>query len=282
MPDRKKGYRGGRKYSKRKSPVKRSSAKKGMIKDERDIELLREGGKRLSQAVNELADMLQPGLTTDAINDRALELAHKADARPSFLHYTPYGVSYPYPAAVCVSINEAVVHGIPTDPVFTINEGDVVTVDMGFEYKGRFTDMAITRTVGKVSREAQELVAATEYALELGIRAAVPGNTIGDIGYAIEQYARELNLSIADGLAGHGVGYAVHEDPFVPNKGVRGHGDVLEPGMVLAIEPMFMLGGSRVEFLSDEYTAVTYDRKKSAHFEHTVAITEAEAEVFTK
>lgn len=250
------------------------------IKKPQEIEDLREGGKRLAAILRRLISEVKVGVSAKEIDDLALALAKEGGDKPAFLGYRPEGVKTPYPASACISINEEVVHGIPTaDKIF--KEGDVVTVDMGLVHKGLITDAALSIVVGKGDKNAHKLVDATREALARGIKAAKGGGRVGDIGHAIEQFVTPLGFGLAEGLAGHGVGYKVHEDPYVPNTGTMGEGALLKPGMVIAIEPMLNEGTGEVEFDDDEYTVRTKDGKRSAHFEHTILITENGAEILT-
>ncbi len=252
------------------------------IKTPEEIEILKEGGKRLAIILHTLADMVRPGISTKELDDMARELILSAGDKPSFLNYQPDGAKRPYPASLCVSINDEVVHGIPNEHSRVLVEGDIVGLDMGIIHKGLITDSAITVPVGKIDVESRKLLRATKEALFKGIEAARGGNTIGDIGHAIETFVRSTGFSNALGLAGHGVGYKVHEEPFVPNTGKRGTGVTLKPGMVLAIEPMLNVGTGKITLDGDGYTYRTKDGKRSAHFEHTIAITQGDAIILTK
>ncbi len=251
------------------------------LKTTEEIEILREGGHRLAVILHELATLVAPGVSSLEIDRVGRERAEAAGDKPAFLGYRPKGVKTPYPASVCISINEEIVHGIPSEKKI-FKEGDIVTLDMGLIHKGLITDSAITVIVGKGDAAARKLVDSTKKALEKGIAAIRPGGHVGDIGYAIEQFTDPLGYGHAEGLAGHGVGYKVHEDPYVPNTGEKGEGEVLRPGMVIAIEPMLTEGTGKVVFDKDEYTVRTKDGKRSAHFEHTVAVTESGYIVLTK
>ena len=250
------------------------------IKTPEQIEALTVTGKMHAEILDRLEAMIRPGLSAMELNDEAHRLVLEAGAVPSFLGYRPDKHTPKYPASLCVSINEVVVHGIPTEDMI-INEGDIVSIDLGLHYRGVFTDSARTVTVGSVPPEVQKLVYDTKEALYRGIQAAKAGNTIGDIGYAIESFNNGQYGNVKE-LAGHGVGLAVHEDPYVPNYGKPGQGMTLKPGMVLAIEPMFNLGTSDVVFHNDGYTVTTADRTPSAHFEHTILITESEPIILTE
>jgi len=240
-------------------------------KTEEEIAIMREGGKIHARILKEVAKKVKPGVKTD-----------EAGCTASFLGYQPYDAKKPYPAALCVSINEEIVHGIPNEGGRILFEGDIVSLDLGLTYKNFITDAALTVPVGKISKEAETLVRATKEALDRAIVAMRPHGHIGDIGDAIMQVAMKYNLGIIEGLSGHGVGYDVHEEPFVPNKAERGEGPELKEGLVIAIEPMFSLGSRDIKRLSDGYTFITRDKSLSAHFEHTVAVTKNGIEVLTK
>lgn len=252
------------------------------IKTQEDIDFLVEGGERHAFILKELAKITVPGVSTLTLEERAMSMIKEGGDRAAFLNYKPEGAKRPYPAALCVSINEEIVHGIPNEIPRILIDGDIVTLDLGLIHNGLITDSAITVPVGKVSDEDLRLIRGTEEALEAGIRAAKGGKQIGDIGYAIEQVTKKYNLAGALGLSGHGVGYEVHEDPYVPNFGIPGTGAKLKPGMVIAIEPMLVLGKGDIRLLKDGYTFVTKDGKKAAHCEHTIVITENDPIVVTR
>lgn len=252
------------------------------IKTPADIEILREGGKRHAFILGEIAKAVAPGVTTLSLDELAARLIAEGGDKPAFLGYKPYGARRPYPASLIVSINDEVVHGIPNEGEKVLKEGDIVSLDLGLVHKGLITDGAVTVPVGKVSQEAAQLLKVTKEALALGIKAAQPGHTVGHIGEAIESFVLPHGFGIVRELAGHGVGYKVHEDPYVPNYGVAGEGDVLVPGMVIAIEPMVNVGGEKIKLDKDGYTYRTKDGSLSAHFEHTVLITEKGPEIITK
>lgn len=250
------------------------------IKNEKEIKILRAGGKRLAQILAKVAKAVKAGITTADLDNLARKLIEQKGDKPSFLNYTPEGIRKPYPAALCVSVNEEVVHGIPSNRI--IKDGDVVTVDLGLNHKGMFTDHAVTVMVGKGTKEKKDLIENTKKALMAGIKVAKPKATTGDIGYAIEKVLKDKKLGVVRVLSGHGVGHSVHEEPYVPNYGTKGTGVSLAPGMVIAIEPMATLGSGRVRVLADEYTYISSDQKTAAHFEHTVLITEKGSEILTK
>lgn len=253
-----------------------------LIKTDNEIEKLREGGRRHAFILREVAKAVKPGVSTKELDDLAYRLITEGGDKPSFLNYTPHGADRPFPASTCISVNEDIIHGIPNEEPRILKEGDIVGLDIGLIHKGMFTDSAVTVAVGKVSETNAKLLEATKEALKRGIAAAQGGNRIGDIGYAIEQYAKKTGFKLAEDLCGHGVGYSVHEDPYVPNTGKRGTGMVLKPGMVIAIEPMLNEGTGKIVLRDDGYTYRTADNKMSAHFEHTILITEKDPEILTQ
>ena len=255
-----------------------------IIKTKEEIEILREGGKHLAAVLYKLKEKVAPGVSTKDLDLYAEKLIKEIGGAPAFLNYRPEGAKVPFPASLCVSINDEVVHGIPSKKRI-LKEGDIVSLDLGLKYKGLFTDMAITVTVGVVSPANLQLLKITEQALQVGIDAARAGNTVGDIGHAVESFIRsrkENKYGIVEVLSGHGVGRRVHEDPYIPNFGKASKGEKLIPGMVIALEPMINLGTKNVTLDDDGYTFRTADGKNSAHFEHTVLITEDEPEILTK
>lgn len=254
------------------------------LKTKEDIEKLREGGKRLAQILAVLKGAVAPGVYASELNTIAEKLVFDLGDTPAFLHYKPAGAKRPYPASLCVSINDEIVHGIPNGkPEKILKEGDIVTLDMGLSHKGLIVDSAITVGVGNIDEKAKKLLKITEEALYLGIKSAKGGARIGDIGTAIEKHVVGNGFSLAEELAGHGVGYAVHEEPYVPNFGIAGAGPILKPGMVIAIEPMCNEGDSGIiTDDNDGYTIRTVDGSRSAHFEHTILITSGSAEILTK
>lgn len=252
-------------------------------KTEEEIAVMREGGKIHARILKEIAKKVKPGVKTSELNSYAEQLIDEAGCTASFLGYQPYDAKLPYPAALCVSINEEIVHGIPNEGGGRILfEGDIVSLDLGLTYKGLVTDASVTVPVGKISKEAATLIAATRESLDRAIKAMQLHGHIGDIGDAVMQVAMKYGFGIIEGLSGHGVGYSVHEEPFVPNKAKRGEGPELREGLVIAIEPMLSLGSREIKKLSDGYTFITRDKSLSAHFEHTVAVTKNGIEVLTK
>lgn len=252
------------------------------IKTKEEIEILREGGKRHAYILNEIAKSVFPGVSTLTLNNLADKLIKEGGDTPAFLNYKPYGAKRPYPASLCVSINDEIVHGIPNENPKILKEGDIVSLDLGLTHKGLITDMAITVPVGEVRKEIKELLEVTKKALFKGIKMARGNARTGDIGFAIQSFVDPYGFGLVRELSGHGVGYKVHEDPYVPNFGVKGKGEKLVPGMVIAIEPMVNLGTEKIVLDSDGYTYKTRDGKASAHFEHTVLIREGDAEILTQ
>jgi methionyl aminopeptidase len=253
-----------------------------IIKTPEEIKIIREGCKNLAIVLHKVAEKVAPGVSTKDLDIYAEKIIREMGDTPAFLNYRPEGASTPFPATICISVNDEVVHGIPNKNRI-LKEGDIVSLDLGTKHKGLFTDMALTIPVGKVSDNNLKLLQTTEKALQVGIDAAQAGNTVGDIGYAIENYVHSQGkYGIVEVLAGHGVGKHIHEDPFIPNFGKKGTGAKLVPGMIVAIEPMINLGTKNVTIDDDDWTFRTADRKNSAHFEHTILITEGEPEILTK
>lgn len=254
-----------------------------IIKTKEEIEIIREGGKHLATVLHKVKEKVAPGVSTKELDMYAEKLIREMGDTPAFLNYRPDGASRPFPASLCVSVNDEVVHGIPNKNRI-LKEGDIVSIDLGVKHRGLFTDMALTVPVGKVSESDLKLIKATEESLQAGINAAQRGNTIGDIGYAIESFVRSRKdkYGIVEVLSGHGVGRAIHEDPYIPNFGKKGTGAKLVPGMIIALEPMLNKGTKNVTIDDDDYTIRTADKKNSAHFEHTILITEDEPEILTK
>lgn len=253
------------------------------IKTSQEIALIREGGKILARILDDLGQAVKPGIKTIELDRLAESLVFKYGAIAAFKNYKPnfnHDDQGGYPASVCVSVNEEVVHGIPCERI--LKEGDIVSLDMGILYKSYFTDAAITVGVGKISSNAKKLIDVTKKSLELAIETAKAGNYLGDIGAAIQKYVEANGFSVVRDLVGHGVGKFIHEEPEIPNYGYPNAGLELKEGMVLAFEPMVNSGSYKVKTLADGWTFVACDKKYSAHFEHTVAIGKNGAEVITK
>lgn len=249
------------------------------IKNEEEIKIIREGGRRLAEVLREVAGRVEAGMTKIEIDRIAEDLIIKGGDLPAFKNYKPDGAKVAFPAVLCVSVNDEIVHGIPNS--YKLKEGDIVGLDLGVKHGGMFTDMAVTVGIGEISKEAKKLVEVTSQALELGILAARGGAYTGDIGYAIESFVRAYGYGIVRELSGHGVGHAIHEEPYVPNYGRPGTGAKLKPGMVIAIEPMINMGGDAIVLGSDKFTYKTRDGSLSAHFEKTILITDGAAQVLT-
>ena len=240
-----------------------------------------EAGKRLALVLKTLRAKVAPGVTAEELDDLAEAMIRERGDEPCFLGYTPEGARRPYPAALCVSINDEVVHGIPNEAVKILKEGDIVGLDLGLTHKGVIVDAAITVPVGEVSEEIRKLLTATEQALTAGIAQAIPGNHIGDISYAIQKEIEQAGFKVVKELGGHGVGELVHEEPFIPNFGRVGEGPELVEGMVLALEPISAAGKAAVTLAPDGYTYRTKDGSRSAHFEHTILIEKGGARIIT-
>lgn len=244
------------------------------IKSEREIQLMRESCKILAKVHEELGKAIRPGISTKEIDVLAEKLIRSYDCIPNFLNYNGY------PASVCVSVNEEVVHGIPTKQRI-LKDGDIVSLDCGCIYKGYHSDAARTYAVGAVSKEVQQLMDVTKQSFFEGIKMAKAGNHLYDISNAIDDYVSQFGYGIVKDLVGHGIGTSLHEDPQIPNFRQKRKGLLLQPGMTLAIEPMINMGTWEVEFLDDDWTVVTRDGLPSAHYENTILITEGEPEILT-
>ena len=243
------------------------------IKSEKEIELMRHAGYLVSLTHKYLKPFIKPGITTAELDKLAYDFIIKNGGVPTCLGYEGF------PATLCTSVNDEVVHGIPSN--YKLKNGDIITIDMVIGYKGYQGDAAWTYAVGNISDEKKHLMEHTEKALYEGIKLVKPGNRIGDISHAIETYATEHKLSVVQELCGHGIGLEMHEDPDVPNFGREGVGPKLKPGMVICIEPMLNLGLRNVYQLDDGWTIKTIDGSSSAHYEHTVLITEDGYEILT-
>ncbi|MES2225626.1 MAG: type I methionyl aminopeptidase [Patescibacteria group bacterium] len=240
-----------------------------------------EAGRRLGAVIDEVAKAVKPGVSTLELDTLAESLIREGGDVPAFKGYTPEGVSYPYPATLCVSVNDEVVHGIPSASR-RLMEGDIVSLDLGLIHNGLVTDSATTVAVGTTDKQSYALMDATRESLEAAIRAARPGNRIGDISHATEEAFKDTGFSVVKVLGGHGVGRAVHEEPFIGNAGHPGTGPEIVSGMVLALEPIANAGKAAVHLMPDDYTFRTRDGSKSAHFEHTILIEDDETIVITR
>jgi methionyl aminopeptidase len=245
------------------------------LKSAREIELMAEGGRILAAAVQRVREAVRPGITTLELDAVAEEFIRShPGATPAFKGL------YGFTGSICASINQEIVHGIPSKKR-VLGEGDIISIDAGVAYRGYFTDSATTVAVGAVDAETARLLEVTERSLAAGIAAAVPGNHLGDIGAAVQQVVEGAGFSVVRDLVGHGIGVEFHEEPQVPNYGKPKRGLKLVPGLTIAIEPMVNVGGPMTRTLPDKWTIVTVDGSRSAHFEHTVAITENGNRVLT-
>lgn len=269
------------------------------IKTKEEVEVIRKGGKKLAYILDTVISEVRPGVKTDQLEEIACKLIKKEGGRPAF-KYHMMSNGEPFPSALCISVNNEIVHA-PAFPARVLNEGDIVGIDIGMEYPapnkglgipvnsysklgGFYTDMSKTVAVGKISGEAQRLMDVTRESLSLGIKQVKPGNTLNDIGRAIQKHAESNGFSVVRELVGHGVGYDVHEGPQVPNYEIKDgslKNEVLKTGMVIAIEPMVNIGDWRVEVGEDGMSIVTKDGSLSAHFEHTIAVTDDGHEILT-
>jgi len=251
-----------------------------IIKTEDEIARIREAGRIVYAALQAMKAAIKPGVsTTFDLEREAIRVISKAGGESPFLGYAPHGHP-PYPAWTCISVNEAVVHGIPGRRV--LQEGDIVSCDVGVKLNGFYADSAWTFPVGKISEAAEKLLKITEESLYKALSQARPGNRLGDVGNAVEKHVKPHGFTVVKEMVGHGVGKKLHEDPQIPNYGKPGTGLLLREGMTVAIEPMINAGRSEIVALDDQWTVVTIDRKLSAHFEHTVAITKNGALILTQ
>jgi methionyl aminopeptidase len=244
-----------------------------IFKSQNEIDRIRKASQIVARTLNLLESHVQPGITTRELDQLAESEIRKAGAIPAFKGYRGF------PATLCVSVNEEVVHGIPSDR--KLKEGDIVGLDLGCIWDGFYGDAAKTYPVGEITEEAKRLLETTEKSLLIGIDQARVGNRIGDIGYAVQTLAESSGYSVVRDFVGHGIGRNLHEDPQVPNYGNRGQGPRIKAGMVIAIEPMVCQGRADVEVLADNWTAVTRDRSLAAHFEHSIAITDNGPEILS-
>lgn len=246
----------------------------GKGKTSAEIEILRIGGKKLAKVVYAVAKAAKAGVNAAQLDALAEKIIKQEDGEPSFKGFQGY------PAATCISVNDELVHAIPS-PGKVLKNGDNVGIDIGLKYRGLFTDMAVTVPIGHVSAKISKLLKVTSKSLDLAIAQVKPGNTTGDIGHAVEEYIGKFGYGVVRSLVGHGVGYEVHEEPRIPNFGMPGTGSKLYPGMVIAIEPMVTLGSEEVVTREDGWTIATADGTVCAHFEHTVVVTDTGVEILT-
>ena len=245
------------------------------IKTEAEIERMKVAGKVVAQVLEILREAIKPGVSTKQLDTIAYNKIKELGAEPAFLNY------HGFPASICASINEELVHGIPSEQRI-LKQGDIISIDTGAKIGGFYGDAAITVAVGKISHEAQRLMDVTKQCLKLAIKEAKPGNYLGDIGYAVQKHAEANGMSVVRDFVGHGIGRALHEEPQIPNFGNKGTGVLLEEGMVFALEPMVNLGNFDVKVSDDNWKVVSKDGKINAHFEHTIAITKNGAKILTE
>src|SRR3989338_3747594 len=250
-----------------------------MIKKPEEIKKIAVAGKILAAAAKELLKIADVGVSLKKLDQFAKNFIIKAGAQPAFLGYHPYGAKKPYPNSICTSVNEIIVHGLPTER--KLKSGDLLKLDFGVIYDGYYADAAWTLGIGNISPITQKLIATTRKALEIAIKECIPGKTLGDIGYAINNFVKKNKFKVLKGLTGHGIGKELHEEPTVFNDGRKGSGLKLRPGMVLAIEPMVSAGSDQIIQLPDDSYA-TADNSLSAHFEHTIVITDKEPIILTQ
>jgi len=242
-------------------------------RSEDEIDLIRESSLLVAKTHAEISVLIKPGVTTLQLDKIAEEFIRDNGGVPAFKGYSGF------PNTLCASLNEQVVHGIPNDN--PLNEGDIISMDCGVVMNGYYGDSAYTYNVGEVSKEVKDLLIRTKESLYLGIHQAIPGNRIGDIGFAIQKHVEQFGYGVVREMVGHGVGKNLHEEPQVPNYGKRGRGIKLKEGMVIAIEPMINMGSREIKQLSDGWTIITADKKYSAHFEHTIVVRKGKAEVLS-
>lgn len=245
----------------------------------KEIKALREGGQKLASILIKVQEKVIPGIPTEELDILAERFIKASGGTPSFKGYKIANAGTPYPASLCTSVNDEIVHAIPGS--YVLKDGDIISLDIGMKYQDLFTDMAITIGVGEMSEVKTRLIAVTKKALEIGINAIKPGGYTGDVGEAIQRYVEGNGFGVVRELVGHGVGKAVHEDPEIPNWGSQGTGIKLCEGMVLALEPMVTLGSPKIMLARDGWTWKTLDKSLAAHFEHTLLITNKGAEVLT-
>jgi methionyl aminopeptidase len=244
-----------------------------IYKSEEEIRSMKRSNQIVAKILSELGLIIKPGIQTKELNEYAERRTREMDAVPAFKGYRGY------PASLCTSINEEIVHGIPSSR--TLRSGDIISLDFGVVYDGFYGDAAVTYPVGEITPQIEKLIATARESFAMGVAKIKEGNRISDISYAIQSHVESQGFSVIRSFVGHGIGFSLHEEPQVPNFGSPGRGPKLKPGMVLAIEPMIAIGNWEVEILSDNWTAVTKDRSLSAHYEHTVALTQNGVEILS-
>lgn len=245
------------------------------LKTQKEINIMREGGKKLAQIMQELTKLVKPGISTNELNKAAEGLVLEYGAEPGFKGYQGF------PNSLCTSVNaQAIVHAVPSD--YVLKEGDIISLDLGIKYRDFYSDMAITLPVNEIDHETMRLLKTTKKSLKIGIKKARIGNTVGDIGNTIQRFVEYQGFNVVRSLCGHGIGRSLHEDPQIPNYGKRGKGDKLEEGMVICIEPMTTIGKPDLIKTADGFGYTTKDGSLSCHFEHTIAITKAGPKILTE
>jgi len=244
------------------------------VKTEAEIRIMEEGGRILAKIIKQLGEMVKPGITTKQLNKAAEDLVFKYGAKPSFKNYLGF------PAVLCVSLNEEIVHGLPSER--KIRKGDVVSLDLGILYNGFHTDMAVTIPVEVNDKKILELIKVTKESLKRAVKKAIPGNTFGDIAYEVQSYIESRGFNVVRELCGHGIGRAIHEEPQVLNYGRKRSGEKIREGMIFCIEPMAAIGDWRIKKAKDGYGYETKDGSISAHFEHTIAVTRQGPKILTE
>jgi len=244
------------------------------IKTPEEIKIMARGGKILAKIMKELEKKVKPGITTKELDKVAEDLVLKSGGTCSFLRYEGY------PSCLCVSVNEEIVHAVPSERA--LKEGDIVSLDLGFQWQGFHTDMAVTLPVGKIKPEIKKLIEVTKKSLTIGIKEIKPGKHLGDIGFAIQEYVKSNGFNIVRDLCGHGIGREIHEEPEILNYGRKGTGLELKEGMVLCFEPMVVAGDWRIKKGQDGFSYESYDGSLSAHFEHTIVVTKTGSQILTK
>ena len=256
-----------------------SNRNTGLIKTKEELELMRQSGKIAADILEKVQKKVAPGVTTMELDKLAEELIILAKVKSAFKGQPSGKNGEGYPAVLCTSVNGVIVHGVPSD--YELKDGDILSLDFGVLYKGYYSDLAVTIPVGEISHEARHLIKTTKKALRLGIKKVRPGNTIGDIGNTIQRFVESQGYPVVKDLVGHGIGKELHEEPYIPNYGKRKTGLILEPGMVICIEPMVVLGSNELDHAADTHGYETKDKSLSAHFEHTIAVTEEGYKVLT-
>jgi methionyl aminopeptidase len=252
------------------------------IKTKEDIELLREAGRRLAAILRVAGEQAKSGVAVKDLDTLVHQLITAGGDMPAFLNYKPAGARRPYPASLCVSVNDAAVHGIPTESDYILADGDIVSLDAGLTHQGLIADMCITVPVGTVDERGMQLIAAAKRALDAGIAVVRAGARLGDIGAAIEGALADTGFAVVEDLGGHGVGHSVHEPPHIFHFGTQGTGAVLEEGMAITIEPTVSEGSTDIILDRDDYTYRTADGSRTAQFEHTMVVTKDGCEIITK